>query len=140
MPHTDSSTTVPAGEALLAGLTAITWEWSWKRTAESTPCWGWASTPSENHEPRHWQKQNAATKAEAPGLGLAMHVLLDSIVRFRVSALRHQPALYLVRLYPLHQLWPDRKARYTAVTAMSNETPRTPGAIEKASQGGCGKG
>lgn len=39
---------------------------------------------------------------------------------------QRRPALYLERLYPLQQSWPGRKARYTAVTAMSNETPRTP--------------
>lgn len=39
---------------------------------------------------------------------------------------QHRPELYLQRLYPLQQSWPGRKARYTAVTAMSNETPRTP--------------
>lgn len=49
---------------------------------------------------------------------------------------RHRPGLYLERLCPLQQSWPDRKARYTAVTAMSNETPRRRhDNWEKASQG-----
>lgn len=49
---------------------------------------------------------------------------------------RHRPGLYLERLYPLQQSWPDRKARCTAVTAMSNETPRRRhDNWEKASQG-----
>lgn len=83
------------------------------------------------------------------GPSLAMHVSLDLIVHSPRSAsffgqgspspviddadcepmqmecpFQHRPALCLGRLYPLQQWWPDRKARYTAVTAMSNETPR----------------
>ncbi|POS79826.1 hypothetical protein DHEL01_v201763 [Diaporthe helianthi] len=37
---------------------------------------------------------------------------------------RHRPVPYLERLYPPLQSWADRKTRYTAVTAMSNETTR----------------
>lgn len=72
------------------------------------------------------------------GLGLAMHVLLDLTVPSRSAPslvprppsgvalaviddadcepmqmdrpLRRRPALYLERLYPLQQSWPDRKA------------------------------
>ncbi|KAG8161586.1 hypothetical protein KVR01_008573 [Diaporthe batatas] len=70
--------------------------------------------------------------------GLAMHARIagfDGPLQVE-RPFRHRPGPYLERLYPLQQSWPDRKARYTAVTATSNETPRRRhGDWEKASQG-----